>query len=76
MDTVLTRDVTSGGDFESAVAVRRVGAVPRQQLLNTVDRMIADALNYVAQIRFGVEAVELGRADQAVNGRSTLASGV
>ena len=50
--------------------------VPRQQLVDAVDRMVGDALEHVAQVRLGIEAVELGRLHQAVDRRGALAARV
>ena len=52
------------------------GQVPGQEFLDTVDRVIGDALQDMAKIEFGVEIVELGRAEQAVNGRRAFAAGI
>jgi hypothetical protein len=34
--------------------------VPGQQFVDPVDRMVGDALEHVAQVRFGIDVVELG----------------
>ena len=47
-----------------------------QQPIDPIDRMLGDTLDEMAQTRLRVEAVELGRADQAVDGRSALAARV
>jgi hypothetical protein len=52
------------------------GQVPGQEFLDTVDWVIGDALQDMAKIEFGVEIVELGRAEQAVNGRRAFAAGI
>ncbi len=57
------------------IGVRRL-QIPRQQLVNTVDRMIGDALEHRADIRFGVVVVEFGSAQQAVHRRSSLTTGI
>ena len=44
--------------------------------MDTVDRMVGDALQDVAQIEFGIEIVEFGRTEQAVNGRRAFAAGI
>ena len=44
--------------------------------MDSVDRMIGDALQDVAQIEFRIETVKLGRAEQAVNGRCAFAAGI
>ena len=50
--------------------------VPRQQLLDAVDRMLGDAPKHVAQVRFGIEPIELGRLHQAVDRGGALAARV
>lgn len=50
--------------------------IPRQQLSHLVDRMLADALQHMAQVRLRVEPIEFGRAQQTVDSRSTLAPSV
>jgi hypothetical protein len=52
------------------------GQVPGQQFVDTVNRMIGDAFQDVAEIEFWVDIVKLGRAEQAVNGRRTFAAGI
>ena len=52
------------------------GQVPGQEFLDTVDWVIGDALQDMAKIEFGVEIVELSRAEQAVNGRGAFAAGI
>ena len=42
------------------------GEIPRQQVFNAIDRMLGDAFEYRAQIRFRIQAVQFRRADQAV----------
>lgn len=49
---------------------------PRQQLLDAIDRMLGDTLDHIAQVRLGIDAVELGRTDQAVDRGGTLAAGI
>ena len=44
--------------------------------MDTVDRMIRDALQDMAQVEFGVNLVEFGRTEQAVNGRCAFAAGI
>jgi len=34
--------------------------VPGQQFVDAVDRMVGDAFEHVAQVRLGIEPVELG----------------
>ena len=40
------------------------GAVPGQEVIDPVDRMIGDVGQHMAQPRFGVNPVQLGSADQ------------
>jgi hypothetical protein len=40
------------------------GDVPREQLLDPMDRMIGNAFEHVPQIAFRVQPVELGCAEQ------------
>ena len=47
-----------------------------QEFLDAVDGMIGDAGQHVAQVSLGVEAVEFGGADQAVDRGGALAAGV
>ena len=46
----------------------------RQEFLDAVDRMIGDAGQHVEEIDFGVETVEFGGADQAVDRGGALAA--
>ena len=50
--------------------------VPRQELVDPIDRVIGDASENVAQLRLGIKAVELGGFDQGVDGGGALAAGV
>jgi hypothetical protein len=52
------------------------GQVPRQKFLNTVHRVIGDALQDMSQIELRIEMVEFGRAEQAVNSRCAFAAGI
>lgn len=47
---------------------------PRQQLVEAFDRVGAYAGEDIAQVGFGLEAVELGCADQRVEGGGALAT--
>src|SRR5712664_1854099 len=49
---------------------------PGQEFLDAVDRMIGDAGQHVAEIRFGVETVEFGGADQTVNRGGALTDSI
>lgn len=50
--------------------------VPRQQLVDAVDRMVSDALKNIGEIRLGIEAIQACRADQAIHRGGTFATGV
>src|SRR5271155_2033793 len=50
--------------------------IPWQEILDAVDRMIGDAGQHISEIRFGIETVELGGADQAVDRGGTLTAGI
>ena len=52
------------------------GQVPRQEFLDTVHRMISNALQDMSQIELWIQIVEFGRAEQAVNGRGAFAAGI
>jgi len=47
---------------------------PRQQFVDAIDRMVGDEAEHVAQVRLGVDAVELAGADQGVQRRGALAA--
>jgi hypothetical protein len=57
-------------------AVANLREVPGQELLDAVDRMVGDAGQHVSEIRFGVEAVDFGRANQAVDRGGALAASI
>ena len=42
-------------------------AVPRQEIINPVDGMIGDICQHVTQPSFGIDTVQLGRADQRLD---------
>ncbi len=50
--------------------------MPRQELVNTIDGMIGDVSEDVAQPGFRIDAVQLGRPDQRVDSCSTFAASV
>ncbi len=56
----------------------RVGSVdlPRQQLIDPVDRMFGNMGQHVAQIILGVDLVELSSADETIDHGSTFATAV
>jgi hypothetical protein len=43
------------------------GATPRQEFVDTVDGMIGDVGQHMAQPSFGIDPVQLGPTDQRVN---------
>lgn len=49
---------------------------PGQQFVDLADRMVGDVGQHVAQVRLGVDAVELAGADQGVDCGSALATAV
>jgi len=60
----------SRGQFRTFIKLRL--DVPWQQLVDTVDVVLGDALEHMAQVGLGIEPVELGRTQQRVHGRSTV----
>ena len=50
--------------------------VPRQKILYVADAMISDLRQHGAEVEFGIESVELGRADQGVHGSGAFAATV
>ena len=50
--------------------------VPRQEFVDAVDRVVGDAGQHVAEIGFGIENVEFGVTDQAVDCGGLLACGI
>ena len=50
--------------------------VPGQQFGDAVDGVVGDAREHIAQVGFGVEAVEFGRSDQAIDSGGALAAGI
>ena len=48
--------------------------IPRQQFVDAIDGMIGNLCQHLAQIAFGIYAVEFGRADQAINRRRPFAA--
>lgn len=43
------------------------GEMPRQELLDTIDRVLGNVLEYVAQIGIGIQPIEPGSANQRVD---------
>jgi hypothetical protein len=65
------------GPLISLGANRRYQAdVPGQQLCDAVDRVIGDAAEHLAQVGFGIEAVELGAFNKGVDRGGALATGI
>lgn len=50
--------------------------IPRQQIINPIDRMVGDIGEDVAQIGFGIDAVHACHTDERVHGGGTLATAV
>jgi hypothetical protein len=48
------------------------GEVQGQEFLESVDRMIGDAFEHVAQVEFRIKPVELRRTKQRVDSSGTL----
>ena len=46
--------------------------MPGKQLVDPIDRMFGNAGQYMAQVCFGIELIELRGADQRVDGRGAL----
>ncbi len=49
---------------------------PGQEFVDPIDGMIGNARKHLAQIGFGVDAIQFRCADQRVRGSSTLATTV
>src|ERR1700756_2340081 len=56
--------------------IQLISDIPRQQLLDAIDRMIGNALEYVMQIALRVDLIELAGFNKTVNDRCTLAAAV
>ena len=50
--------------------------VPGQQFGDAVDGVVGDAREHIAQVGFGIKAVEFGRSDQAIDSGGALAAGI
>jgi hypothetical protein len=50
--------------------------VPGQQLVETSDRLVGDAGEHVGEPDLGIDVVELGGGDQAVDDGSALATAI
>src|SRR5512147_1395494 len=53
-----------------------IGPMPGQEFGEAVDRVLGDASQDVAQVGFGVDAVQFARFDQAVDAGGALATGM
>jgi hypothetical protein len=65
--------VLSGGEWCGGVVQPEV---PGQQLCDAVHRMVGDALQHLAQVGLGIEAVQLGGSEQAIESRGSFPTGV
>src|ERR1039457_2569854 len=63
----------SGGP---AGGLERGGQVPGQQFSDVLNGMVGDLTEHRAQVEFWIEAVELGRADQRIDGGGPFAARV
>ena len=52
------------------------GKLPWQQLVDTIDRVLGDALEHITKVAFWINAVELRCAEQRVDDRGSLAAGI
>ena len=52
------------------------GKVPRQELADPIDRMLANTAEHFPQVRFGLDAVEHTSAYDGVKDRRTLAASI
>ena len=52
------------------------GPAPGQQIVNTRGRMIGDAAEHVGEPGLWIDAVHLGRDDQAIHDRGTLSAAI
>jgi hypothetical protein len=50
--------------------------VPGSEFVDTVDGLVGEGREHVAQVGFGIDAVEFGGADQAVDRGGTFAASV
>src|SRR3982751_7034234 len=52
------------------------GDVPGQQVVNTINRIVRDAREHMAEVGLRINTVELGRADQTVDRSRSFATGI
>ncbi len=50
--------------------------VPGEQVADAIDGVVGDAAQHITQVGFGVEAVEFGGFDQAIEGGGAITAGV
>src|SRR5512147_1391906 len=50
--------------------------VPGEQVADAIDGVAGDAGEHVAEVGFGIEAVELGGLDQGIEGSGAITAGV
>src|ERR1700686_924116 len=65
-------------EYEAQSACRQLSSarapIPGEQLAYTIDRVIGDAGEHVAQVSLGVEAIHPGRLGESVHGGSVRAA--
>ena len=69
-------DVQRSLDRHRGRAGFREAGVPGQQFAEAVDGVIGEAFEDITQVGFRIDAVKLGRAQQAVDGRRALSAGI
>jgi hypothetical protein len=52
------------------------GEIPGQQFRNAIDGMIGDTFQYMAQVEFRIEAVELGCSQQSIDRSRAFSAGI
>jgi len=62
------------GSFGTGVGFGSKGQIPGQQLADAADVVVGDLGEHRPQVEFRVEAVELGRADEAVERGGTISA--
>src|SRR5882672_9375429 len=74
----MRRDFSSGRQRRRNLRglIQLIGHIPRQQLLDAIDRMIGDALEYVVQIALRVDVIKFATFHETINDRRTLTAGV
>ena len=64
------------GGFGTVTDSFGMDQVPGQQLIDAADRVVGDPGKNDAEIEFRIDAVELGRTDERVDGGGAFATGV